>query len=647
MFRCTAHHLTSRPIPNRRHTRIDASIAAIPSTPDNKRDSFFSARGFATMAVLLGSLELSKSYGPRTLFSNISLDLRDGERIGFIGPNGAGKSTLLKIFAGLETPDHGTVSRLRKAQICYVPQEALFDPEFTVEEVLAKAIAASDLEEHEQATRVGIMLGKVGFPNPAQKTGALSGGWRKRLSLACELIKEPTLLLLDEPTNHLDLEGILWLEELLSNSSFAFVVVTHDRYFLENVTNQIVELDRIYPEGYLRFNGAYSDFLSQREEFRAMQARQEETLANKVRREVEWLKRGARARTGKSTARISEAGRLIDDLNALKSRNVAVSSVDIDFASTGRKSTKLIVAKDLAKSLGGKALFSDVNFILSPGTKLGLVGSNGSGKSTLLRTLTGELPPDKGSIAKADTVRIVTFDQDRKQLDRTATLRRALSPNSETVQYRDRSYHITAWAKRFLFQPEQLDLSVGDLSGGEQARILIARLMLQPADVLLLDEPTNDLDIASLEVLEESLAEFPGAFILVTHDRSMLDRLCTELIGLDGDGNARPFADLSQWAAAQREPKAKAIAASPADKPKPSKERAPKLSYKEQREYAEMEARILAAEEAVLLCEQEVASAGADHVRLQKSCVALEEAHQAVAKLYERWQELEAKAPKS
>jgi ATP-binding cassette subfamily F protein uup len=238
---------------------------------------------------------------------------------------------------------------------------------------------------------------------------------------------------------------------------------------------------------------------------------------------------------------------------------------------------------------------------------------------------------------------MVTFDQDRKQLDRSATLRRALSPNAETVQYRDRSYHITAWAKRFLFKPEQLDLTVGDLSGGEQARILIARLMLQPADILLLDEPTNDLDIPSLEVLEESLAEFPGALVLVTHDRSLLDRLCTQIIGLDGQGNARLVADVSQWIAAQSESKVKpsVTVAKPARAPR---ERGPKLTFKEQREYAEMESRILAAEENVASCERAVAAAGSDHVRLQQSCHDLELAQRTVADLYERWQELEAKA---
>lgn len=595
------------------------------------------------MAVLLSSQNVSKAYGPRPLFSDISLDLRDGERIGFIGPNGAGKSTLLKIFMGLETPDHGEIGRTRKGQVCYVPQEAVFKPGQTVNDVLDAALAESDHEDHERATKVGIMLGKVGFADRDQPVDILSGGWRKRLALARELVKEPALLLLDEPTNHLDLEGILWLEDLLTNAPFAYVVVSHDRYFLENVSNQVIELDRIYPEGYLRFSGAYSDFLSQREEFLEMQARQEATLANKVRREVEWLKRGAKARTGKSTARITEAGRLMSELQELKTRNAPINTVDIDFSSTGRKSKKLLVAKGVTKSLGGKPLVTDLSFQLEPGSKLGLLGANGSGKSTLLKVLTGELSPDAGTVVRADGLRVVTFDQDRRQLDRTATLRRALSPNSETVTYRDRPYHITAWAKRFLFRPEQLDLPVSDLSGGEQARILIARLMVTPADILLLDEPTNDLDIPSLEVLEESLAEFPGALVLVTHDRSLLDRLCTEIVGLDGEGGARVFADYTQWTNAQKE--RRQAKEKPVEKPaKAPKPKALKLSYKEQREYAEIEAKIEAAEAKVIEWQQAVESAGGDHVKLHASCQALQESQEAVERLYVRWEELSAKA---
>jgi ATP-binding cassette subfamily F protein uup len=265
----------------------------------------------------------------------------------------------------------------------------------------------------------------------------------------------------------------------------------------------------------------------------------------------------------------------------------------------------------------------------------------------LLRVLAGEMAPDAGTIARAEGLRVVAFDQDRRQLDRGAILRRALAPNADEVVYRDRTFHISAWAKRFLFRPEQLDQSVSALSGGEQARILIAQLMLQPADVLLLDEPTNDLDLATLEVLEESLAGFPGAVVLVTHDRSLLDRLCTDILGLDGQGRSALFADYTQWAAAQQDA-ADAKPTSAASSPKASRASRGsdgRLSYREQREWDDMEARILAAEQALADRQQEVEAAGqgADHVRLQEACRALQTAQEAVEKLYGRWQELETK----
>ena len=599
------------------------------------------------MTVLLSSQGLCKAYGHRPLFHDISLDLRAGERVGLIGPNGSGKSTLLKLLVNLELPDQGTVAVRRSTRLGYLPQEATFDPHQSVAQVLSDALKDDDIEEHERSTQVGITLGKAGFASGAQQVGTLSGGWRRRLALARELVRRPDLLLLDEPTNHLDLEGILWLEELLQEAAFAYVVVSHDRYFLENVANQMVELDRVYPAGYFRVAGAYSDFLDRRQEFLAGQERQETALANKVRREVEWLRRGAKARTGKSAARTKDALQLIGDLQSLQARTASAGAVDIDFEATGRKSTRLLVAEELAKSLGGRPLFAGLSFELTPGAKLGLLGPNGSGKSTLLRLLAGEATPDRGTIQRAEGLRVVTFDQDRQQLDRAVSLKRALSPNADVVLYRGRPFHITAWAKRFLFRPEQLDLPVGDLSGGEQARILIARLMLQPADVLLLDEPTNDLDIATLEVLEESLADFPGAWVLVSHDRSLLDRLCTSMIGLDGQGGARIFADYLQWAAAQRE------ARSPERDPKGSPPRAAsavakktgRLSFQEQREWAEMEGRIVAAEQDLAARQQEVEAAGrgTDHVRLQESCRALQSAQEVVEKLYDRWQQLEEK----
>ena len=359
---------------------------------------------------------------------------------------------------------------------------------------------------------------------------------------------------------------------------------------------------------------------------------------------MEWLRRGAKARTCKSNERIEEAVRLINDVKAFQTRTALVNTVDVDFVSTGRKSRKLLVAENVAKTLGGRPLFEGLSFTLSPGAKLGLLGPNGSGKSTLLRVLAGQLKPDAGSVESAEGLSLVTFDQDRQQLDRAATLRRALSPNADVVLYRDRSYHITAWAKRFLFRPEQLDQLVGDLSGGEQSRILIARLMLYPADLLLLDEPTNDLDIASLEVLEEGLEEFPGALVLVTHDRSLLDRLCTDILGLDGQGGTRMFADFTQWTNALRDSKTKEIATvkAAARAPRP---KAKRLSYQEQREWDEMEERIMAAEEMVHARQREVETAGttADHMRVQECCRELQVAQEAVEWLYQRWAELEGK----
>ena len=332
-------------------------------------------------------------------------------------------------------------------------------------------------------------------------------------------------------------------------------------------------------------------------------------------------------------------------MKALQTRNAPTNTVDIDFVSTGRKTRKLLVAENVAKTLGGRPLFRGLSFTLSPGAKLGLLGPNGSGKTTLLRVLAGQLDPDARHGRNAPTgLRIVTFDQDRQQLDRAAHAAPAPVAQRRRRDLPRPVLHVTAWAKRFLFRPEQLDLPVGDLSGGEQARILIARLMLHPADLLLLDEPTNDLDIPSLEVLEESLAEFPGALVLVTHDRSLLDRLCTDILGLDGQGGARMFADFTQWTAAQRNCAKPRPRQSPAAKAaKAARPKAKRLSYQEQREWDEMERRITAAEEVVQSRQQHVEAAGKPTMRLQECCRELEAAQEAVEKLYERWQELEGK----
>ncbi len=618
------------------------------------------------MSLLLSAQGLTKSFGPRPLFVDISFDIHSGDRIGLIGPNGSGKSTLLKILAGLEPTDLGQRSLRKTARLGFVAQQDEFPADDTVEQVVCAALAEQSsserhIEPHELHTLAAVALGKVGFTDRSLRAGTLSGGWRKRLALARQLALAPDVLLLDEPTNHLDLAGILWLEKLLAAAPFAFLLVSHDRWFLEQVTQRVVELNRVYPKGYFSSAGAYSDFLAARETFLAGQQQQQSVLQNKVNREIEWLKRGPKARTTKSVGRINEAGKLMDELGEVSYRNSQRRTVDIDFSSTGRRANRLLQAKGLGKQMAGRTLFENVELTLEPGTKVGLLGPNGSGKSTLLRMLSGQEPPEQGKLEQPRDLRVILFDQHREQLAEDETLRRALAHNEDHVMYQDRKTHVVAWAKRFLFTAEQLDVPVSSLSGGEQARILIARLMTQPADVLLLDEPTNDLDIPSLEVLEESLTEFGGALVLVTHDRYLLDRVCNVILALDGDGAARVYADLAQWEAAQRERSGASAAdegatAGGAKPPKAGKGprgdksgsdsgKAKKLSYREQKELDGIETSIHSAEAQRDALQQQLAEpdVSADHLRMRACCEQLETAQATIDELYARWQELEEK----
>jgi ATP-binding cassette subfamily F protein uup len=603
------------------------------------------------MSVLLSVQGLSKAFGPRPLFSDLSLDLRAGERVGLLGPNGSGKSTLLRILASRDEPDAGTRSMRRGTRLGYLSQDDVFASGQTAREVVLAALADEPIEEHERHTRASIVLTQVGFRDQEQPADVLSGGWRKRLALARELARQPELLLLDEPTNHLDLPGIVWLERLLRAAPFGYVVATHDRAFLRAVADEIIEINRVYSGGCFRSAGSYDTFVERREEYLEAQQRRQEAVANQVRRETEWLGRKAAARTRKAGSRIEDAGRRREELEELKYRNAAAGTAGIDFVATGRQTRKLLTATGIGKSLGGRSLFSGLDLALTPGSKLGLLGPNGSGKSTLLRVLAGEISPDTGTVTRADGLQTVMFEQGRAALDLTATLRKALCPGGDTVMYHGRSLHIMAWARQLLFRPEQLDVPVGDLSGGEQARVRMAQLMLRPADLLLLDEPTNDLDIPALEVLEESLAELPGALVLVSHDRELMDWLCTEVVGLDGRGGAALYASIDQWLAAYERSTAEAEKAAatpaaprPAPRPAAAPAKARKLTYREQQEWDGMEAAILAAEEKVLERQAEVErAAGAGHVVLTEACRALEEAQKVVEGLYARWQELDAR----
>ncbi len=602
--------------------------------------------------ILLSCESIAKTYGVKPLFSDLSVGLAEGDHVGLVGPNGSGKSTLLKIMAGLEEPDEGTRSMRRQLRIGYVPQEPLFDGAHTIEEVLAQVLIDEGLDPHEHSGRTAAAVSLGEFPAADQSTASLSGGWKKRLAIVRSLMLEPDVLLMDEPTNHLDVEGIFWLERLLRAEARAFLVVSHDRRFLEAVTSRMIEINRSYPNGAFEAKGNYSDFLEQRDAALHAQANYEASLANRVRREVEWLRRGPKARTTKAKSRIDSAGRLIEELSSAESRKDP-GTAGINFTSSGRRSKQLVEATQLSKSLGGRPIVTNLDLLLGPGQRIGLLGPNGSGKSTLLKLIAGTLKPDSGTVTRADKLRVVTFEQHRESLNQSISLRRALAPSGDSVVYQDREVHLVSWAKRFLFRAEQLDLPVSRLSGGEQARLLIARLMLQPADLLILDEPTNDLDIPTLDVLEDSLVEFPGALMLVTHDRWLLDRVSTMLLALDGTGQTEWFADYAQWESAQERKMAEESRASSSRSSKASRaqsDSAPKakktgLSYREQKEWAKMEQRILQAEETIATCQAAVEdpAIASNATALQERSSALEAAKTAAERLYVRWTELEGK----
>lgn len=597
---------------------------------------------------LLSCEGVGKRFGLHPLFEGLSFGLFEGDRVGLVGPNGSGKTTLLRILAGLEPPDAGTRSQRKLLTIGYVPQDPLFDGARTLEETLLDARGAEPRAEFEVAGRVAAALGRAGFTEPGRRVASLSAGWRKRLAVARELVKAPDVLLLDEPTNHLDLDGILWLETLLREERAASLVVSHDRVFLERVAARILEINRCYPAGLFQAEGRYSSFLLQREEFLRAQASSQESLANRVRREVEWLRRGAKARTRKGGARVKAAGLLMRELEDLQGR-LTTATAGIELGASDRRSKKLLLARGLTARRGARTVLDGIDLTLSPGTRLGLVGKSGSGKSTLLDILAGRLEPDGGLVERAEGLRVSRFGQEREALEETASLRRALAPEGDTVIFRERPVHVASWAKRFLFQTEQLEMAVGRLSGGERARILIARLMLAPADLLLLDEPTNDLDIPTLDVLEDNLADFPGALVLVTRDRFLLTRVATTILALDESGRGTRYADVDQWEAGR----GAATRAARSERPAPADRSAARpvaptdkrLTYLEKQEWARMEARILEAEAtltaaAAALQDEAVA---ADPVALESRFRAQEAARAEVDRLYARWAELEAK----
>ena len=603
------------------------------------------------MPPILNAQNISKRFGAQPLFQGIFFAVHEGDRIGLIGPNGAGKSTLLAMLAGELQPDTGEVAFRKRARVSYVHQISEYLPGITVRTAIEEAMANAAVPENEHEQRLRETLGRAGFADNTGSTGptmdadaaSLSGGWRKRLAIAEALVVKPDVLLLDEPTNHLDLEGIEWLEGLLATANFAFIVVAHDRYFLENVASEVVEMNRIYSDGLLRLKGSYSKFLEGREAWLESEQRAQEGLRNRVRTEIEWLRRGPKARATKAKARIDNAHELIARLEDSESRS-RVTTAGISFEATNRQTKRLIELDGVAVELGGREILRGIRFSLNNGMKLGLVGPNGSGKTTLLRAMTGELEASEGTVWRAAKLRIVYFSQMR-EIDGTLTLRRALAPDSDSVVYLDRVVHVASYAARFLFTGEQLNQPVERLSGGERARVLIARLMLEPADVLILDEPTNDLDIPTLEILEEALLDFSGALVLVTHDRYLLDRVTNSVVGLDGRGHAELFADYRQWEEWRTEGGESGSEKSDVSCTKQTPQIAPptaskkKLSYIEQREYDGLEARIEAADTRLQAVRARIddSAVATDAKALTEALAELEAAQKEHDAVYERW----------
>ncbi len=496
-------------------------------------------------ATLISTQNIDKSYSNTRLFKNLSVNIHSGERIGLIGPNGAGKSTLLKILASLEQVDAGELSSSSGIRIAYLPQVDDLEENLSIKEIITHHFP-DHLADWEQQKQLNDIQHQMKFSDLDKICATLSGGWKKRVALACILAQDTDLVLLDEPTNHLDLQGIIWLESFLQQARFAFVLISHDRFILENTCNRIMDLDRRYKQGYLKVRGNYSQFLQDQQKYLDEQRLEETALSNKVRREIDWLRQGPKARTTKAQYRVDKAHAMIDDLSELKQRNNLQTEAGLRFESGDRRSKKLMHARGISKTRGGQSLFKDLELLLSPGMKIGIMGVNGSGKSSLIDTLRGRLEPDTGEVEITQGVNVVTLDQSRHLPNEKLSLKRALAPDGDTVLFHGTPMHVSAWAKKFLFQKEQLELPVTQLSGGERARVLLANIMLEKAEILILDEPTNDLDIPTLEVLEESLLEFTGALLLITHDRYLMDRVCDEIIYLTGNGTVKVFADTFQ-----------------------------------------------------------------------------------------------------
>ena len=560
--------------------------------------------------MLLTAENIYKNYGMRQLLDGVTLYLNAGERVGLIGVNGTGKSTFLKILAGVENPDFGRVTRDPNVQVAYLPQVPAMDDELTVlEQVFAGHPAEfRQLNEYEAKAT----LGKLGITDFDQKIGELSGGQRKRVALATVFVHPADVLILDEPTNHLDAEMVTWLEQKLSKFTGGLVMVTHDRYFLENVVTRIAEMS--FGKMYL-YDANYSKYLALKTQRLEMAQASERKRQALLRKETEWIMRGCRARSTKSTERIAR-------YEALKAQEAPPTDSTVSIASAAsRLGRKTVELAHVSKTYGDRVIIRDFSYTLLRDDRVGIIGRNGAGKSTLLNMIAGELVPDSGLVDFGGTVRIGYFTQEGRELDPTQRPYDYIHEVASEVHTKEGRISATQMMERFLFPSDLQFSTIGCLSGGERRRLYLLGILMSAPNILLLDEPTNDLDVETLTILEDYLTEFPGAVVAVSHDRYFLDKIATSILEVRGDGEVRrTMGGYSDWLLLREMDEKPPVQKENRDTREKRSDRPQKLrfSFKEQREYETIDQDIADLEERIAQCEAEIGLNASDYIRLQE-----------------------------
>jgi len=607
------------------------------------------------LATLISAYQITKAFASKTLFQNISFAIDTDQKIGLLGPNGAGKSTLLKIINGSIKPDSGQISFSNSLRLGYLEQRPQFSGDKTIYETL---MAATDDEYDSQNISLAFeLIKKLSLDETSLQentiVSTLSGGWQKRVALARELMKRPTLLLLDEPTNHLDIQSILWLEDFISNENqISFLIVTHDRAFLQNTCKAIFDLDPRNPDGLIKSFGDYAQFLETKSMLLDGQKRLEEKKRNTMLIEKAWLARGPQARLTKQKARQNRAHELIDEVDRLENKNQLRKS-DFDFSNSGNSPKKLIELTHVSKSYTGKPLISGLSGMIRPKARIGLLGANGCGKSTLIKIMMGSEQPTSGEVFINQDIQINYFEQGKESLNQNVSVLRVICPEGDYVHFQGQPVFAKSYLSRFHFNSFQMDMPVSKLSGGEQSRLLLAKLMLTSAHVLILDEPTNDLDVETLDVLSECLADYPGAIILVSHDRFFLDQNTNELWAFTQDekGQIIKFADYYQWENWYRfeypeQKKQLQLAQQEQNNQSKSGSSNKKLSYKENLEYIKIETTLAEKEKKLAEIQTEINNPDVqtNFSKLTELSSLSAKIESEILELYDRWQYLDLKS---